>query len=42
MTQPQSCFACVNYGEAFTHEAIKKQSICIDSDISKVIKQLSL
>ena len=39
---PKAVYACVNYGEAFTHEAIKKQSICIDSDISKVIKQLSL
>lgn len=39
---PKAVYACVNYGEAFTHEAIKKRSICIDSDITKVINHLIL
>ena len=39
---PKAVYACVNYGEAFTHEAIKNRSICIDSDITKVINHLIL
>lgn len=39
---PKAVYACVNYGEAFTHKAIKNRSICIDSDITKVINHLIL
>jgi hypothetical protein len=34
---PAATYACVNYGEAFTLEEIKDRSICIDSDIGKIL-----
>lgn len=37
---PNATYACINYGEAFAPDAIKKQSICIDADIGEVLKQL--
>ena len=37
---PEAVYACVNYGEAFCLQEIQKQSICIDSDIGSVIKDL--
>lgn len=37
---PKSIYACINYGEAVCPEEIARQSICIDSDIGKCIKQL--
>lgn len=40
LKNPQAVYACVNYGEAFCLQEIQKQSICIDSDIGRVIKDL--
>lgn len=40
LKNPQAVYACVNYGEAFCLQEIQKQSICIDSDIGSVIKDL--
>ena len=37
---PQSTYACINYGEAICPTEIKGQSICIDSDIAKVLEEL--
>ncbi len=37
---PQAVYACINYGEAVCPEAIERQSICINSDIGEVLKQL--
>jgi len=37
---PEATFACVNYGEAVTLDAIADRSICIDSDIGEVISRL--
>lgn len=36
----KSTYACINYGEAITPEAIRGQSICIDKDISVVLEDL--
>lgn len=33
-------YACINYGEAFAPDEIKKQSICIDAGIDKAISEL--
>ena len=33
-------YACINYGEAFTPDEIRKQSICIDAGIDKAISEL--
>ena len=40
LKNPQAVYACVNYGEAFCLQEIQKQSICIDSDIGRVLKDL--
>lgn len=37
---PKAIYACVNYGEAAAPNEIKKQSICIDADIGKVLSDL--
>ena len=33
-------YACINYGEAFAPDEIRKQSICIDMDIGEAITEL--
>ena len=33
-------YACINYGEAFAPDEIKKQSISIDAGIDKAISEL--
>ena len=33
-------YACLNYGEAFAPDEIKKKSICIDGDIGTILNQL--
>lgn len=38
---PDAVYACVNHGEAFVPDEIKKQSICINGDIRKVLKKIS-
>lgn len=35
---PKSTYACINYGKAVCPSEIEKQSICIDSDIGKVLQ----
>lgn len=37
---PKAIYACVNYLEAYAPERIQKQSLCIDGDITKVLKKL--
>ena len=37
---PQSAYACINYGEAVCPQEIKKQSVCIDRDIGLVLQDL--
>ena len=37
---PESVYACVNYGEAFCPEEIEDRSICINGDISAVLADL--
>lgn len=37
---PESTYACVNYGEAVCPENIQDRSICLDGDIGHVIKTL--
>ena len=33
-------YACLNYGEAFAPDEIKKKSICINGDIGAILNQL--
>ncbi len=33
-------YACINYGEALCPAEIEKQSICIDEDIGRVLRDL--
>lgn len=37
---PKATYACINYSEAITPDAIKEQSICINKDISAVLNDL--
>ena len=38
--KPNSFYACINSGEAFCPDEIAKRSVCIDSDISEVLRSL--
>ena len=35
-------YACLNYGEAFAPDEIKRKSICINGDIGAILNQLKL
>jgi len=37
---PQSVYACINYGESVCPKEIESQSICINADIGKVLENL--
>ena len=37
---PDAVYACVNYGEAVCPEQIRGQSVCIDGDIGKAIREM--
>lgn len=37
---PKAVYICINLSEAYAHAEIRRQSICIDNDIGKVIKAL--
>lgn len=37
---PDAVYACVNYGEAYCPQNIERQSICLDADIARVIREL--
>ena len=37
----KAIYACINYGEASCPHNIEKQSICINNDISKILKELN-
>lgn len=37
---PKATYSCINYGEAVCPKEIERQSICINADIGKVIKDI--
>ena len=37
---PKATYACLNYGEAYAPDEIKKKSICIDGDIGEALLEL--
>ena len=37
---PKAVYACVNQGQAYCPQELEKQAICIDKDISSVLKQI--
>lgn len=37
---PKAIYACINQGQAYAPEEIKRQAICIDGDIGRVLNQL--
>ena len=37
---PDATYACLNYGEAFAPDEIKKKSICINGDIGEILEKL--
>jgi len=37
---PKAVYACINDGQAFCPEEIKRQSVCIDANIAEVLKKL--
>ena len=39
---PNAIYACINQGQAICPPEIKKQSICIDTDIGSVINQIAI
>lgn len=36
----EATYACLNYGEAYAPDEIRKKSICIDGDIGEILSQL--
>lgn len=36
----KAVYVCINQGQAFCPEEIKRQSVCIDADIAEVLKKL--
>lgn len=40
ITNPRTTYVCINYGEAVCPKEIEQRSICIDSDIGKVLEEL--
>lgn len=38
---PKAVYVCVNFGEAFCPREIEKQSICLNMDIGKAIKEIT-
>ena len=39
---PNAIYACINHGQAVCPQEIKKQSICIDTDIGSIINQIAI
>ena len=39
-SNPKAVYACLNFGEAYVPDEIKKQSICINGDISKILNSI--
>lgn len=39
---PSATYICINYGEAYVPDEIRKRSICINADIDKVLREYSL
>ena len=37
---PQATYVCINLGEAYAPENIRKRSICIDGDIGEILHKL--
>lgn len=37
---PEATYACLNFGEAMTHEEIEDRSLLIDGDIDAVLRDL--
>lgn len=37
---PQATYVCVNLGEAYAPENIRKRSICIDGNIGEILHKL--
>lgn len=37
---PDAVYACLNYGEAYAPDEIKRKSICINGDIGEILSQL--
>ena len=37
---PDATYACVNFGEAYAHEAIRDRSIIINADIDRALDEL--
>ena len=38
--RPDAVYACLNYGEAFAPDEIKRKSICVDGDIGEILTTL--
>lgn len=37
---PKAMYACINYGESYAPDEIKKKSICIDGDAGEILSKL--
>ena len=35
-----AAYACLNYGEAYAPDEIRKKSICINGDIGEILSQI--
>lgn len=39
---PKAVYACINYGEAYAPDEIRKQSVCINGDIGEILERLEI
>ena len=37
---PNATYACLNYGEAYAPDEIKRKSICVNGDIGEILTAL--
>lgn len=37
---PKAVYACLNSGEAYAPDEIRKRSVCMDGDIGEILAQL--
>ena len=40
LENPDAVYACINFGDAYAPDEIKKQSVCIDGDIGEILSRL--
>ena len=37
---PNAVYVCLNYGQAYAPEGIRKRAVCINGDIGEILEQI--